>query len=122
MIQGDVQLERSLYVEDINVDLLELIQGLFQRQRLELAETDTFQTTTQLNIGISGPHDALHVRNNVANLQGDVRLGRPRHPGPAGHLRRRHHRSRRHPGLQRQRVPGAARGAHASATPTGSIR
>jgi len=74
VIQGDIQLERSLYVQDINVDLIELIQGLFQRQRLELAETDTFQTTTQLNIGISGRHDVLHVRNNVANLQGDVRL------------------------------------------------
>jgi len=74
VIQGDVRLERSLYVQDINVDLIELIQGLFQRQRLELAETGAFETTTQLNIGISGPHDVLHVRNNVANLQGDVRL------------------------------------------------
>ncbi|HTG36218.1 MAG TPA: translocation/assembly module TamB domain-containing protein [Thermoanaerobaculia bacterium] len=74
VIQGDIRLERSLYVQDINVDLIELIQGLFQRQRLELAETGTFETTTQLNIGISGPHDVLHVRNNVANLQGDVRL------------------------------------------------
>jgi translocation and assembly module TamB len=69
-----VNLQRSLYVEDINVDLPELIRGLFQRQRLELAETDTFQTSTQLNIGIRGPHDALHVRNNLANLQGDVAL------------------------------------------------
>ncbi len=74
VIQGDIRLERSLYVQDINVDLIQLIQGLFQRQRLELAETGTFETTTQLNIGISGPSDVLHVRNNVANLQGDVRL------------------------------------------------
>jgi autotransporter translocation and assembly factor TamB len=73
-LEGVVTLQRSLYVQDINVDLPELIRGLFQRQRLELAETDTFQTTTQLNIGIRGPHDALHVRNNVANLQGDVAL------------------------------------------------
>ncbi len=72
-IEGTVTLERSLYVQDINVDLLELIQGLFQRQRLELAATDTFQTTTQLNISIVG-QNALRVRNNVANLQGDVRL------------------------------------------------
>lgn len=72
-IEGTVSLERALYVQDINVDLLELIQGLFQRQRLELAATDTFQTTTQLNIGIQGA-DALRVRNNVANLQGDVAL------------------------------------------------
>ena len=55
VIQGDVRLERSLYVQDINVDLIELIQGLFQRQRLELAETGTFETTTQLNIADRGP-------------------------------------------------------------------
>ncbi|MFL6236424.1 MAG: translocation/assembly module TamB domain-containing protein [Thermoanaerobaculia bacterium] len=72
-IEGSVELERALYVQDINVDLLELVQGLFQRQRLELAATDTFQTTTQLSIGIQG-RDALRVRNNVANLQGDVAL------------------------------------------------
>ena len=73
VIRGDVRLDRALYVQDINVDLLELIQGLFQRQRLELAATDTLETTTQLSIGIHGP-GALRVRNNVANLQGDVNL------------------------------------------------
>lgn len=74
LITGTVRLERSLYVEDINVDLVQLVQNLiFQRQHLELAETDTFQATTQLNIGIKGT-DALRVRNNVANLQGDVDL------------------------------------------------
>jgi hypothetical protein len=74
LLTGTVRLERSLYVEDINVDLVELVRNLlFQRQRLELAETNTFQATTRLNIGIQGP-DALRVRNNVANLQGDVDL------------------------------------------------
>ena len=73
LIAGTVRLERSLYVEDLNVDLLQLVQGLFQRQRLQLAETDTFQSTTQLNVAIQGP-GALRVHNNVANLQGDVDL------------------------------------------------
>jgi hypothetical protein len=73
LIAGTVRLERSLYVEDINVDLLQLVQGLFQRQRLQLAETGTFQSTTQLNIAVQGP-GALRIRNNVANLQGDVNL------------------------------------------------
>jgi translocation and assembly module TamB len=72
-ITGEVKLDRSLYVQDINVDVIELIRGLFQRQRLELAETDTLQTTTQLGIQITGP-EALRVRNNVANLQGEVSL------------------------------------------------
>jgi hypothetical protein len=74
LITGEVKLDRSLYVEDINVDLLRLVQAaLFQRQTLTLAETDSVQATTQLNIGIRGP-EALRVRNNVANLQGSVNL------------------------------------------------
>ena len=74
LLTGTVRLERSLYVEDLNVDLVELVRGLlFQRQRLELAETNTVQATTRLNIGIRGAN-ALRVRNNVADLQGDVDL------------------------------------------------
>jgi translocation and assembly module TamB len=72
-IVGQVNLQRSLYVEDVPVDLLQFIQRLFQRQRLELAETGDFEATTQLNLAVRGL-DALRVRNNVANLQGDVNL------------------------------------------------
>ncbi len=74
LITGTVDLDRSLYVEDIDVDLLQLVRAaLFQRQTLTLAETDSFQSTTQLNIGIKSP-DALRVRNNVADLHGGVNL------------------------------------------------
>ncbi|HEV2845589.1 MAG TPA: translocation/assembly module TamB domain-containing protein [Thermoanaerobaculia bacterium] len=72
-IVGDVRLDRSLYVEDVPIDLLAFIRNLFQRQRQELAETDDFEATTQLNLSIRGP-DALRVRNNVADLQGDISL------------------------------------------------
>jgi len=72
-IVGEVDLQRSLYVEDVPVDLVQFIQSLFQRQRLVLAETGDFEASTQLNLAIRGP-DALRVRNNVANLQGDVGL------------------------------------------------
>ncbi|HEX9944451.1 MAG TPA: translocation/assembly module TamB domain-containing protein [Thermoanaerobaculia bacterium] len=73
LIRGTVSLDRSLYVEDVPVDLLQFIRALFQRQPVELAETNDFQATTQLALSISGP-GALRVRNNVANLQGDVAL------------------------------------------------
>lgn len=72
-ILGQVDLERSLYVEDVPVDLLQFIQRIFQRQRLEVAETGEIEATTQLNLVIRGP-GALRVRNNVANLEGDVNL------------------------------------------------
>jgi hypothetical protein len=73
VIRGEVFLDRSLYVEDVPVDLLAFIQTALQRQRLELAEIDELQATTQLALTIRG-NDALRVRNNVANLQGDVQL------------------------------------------------
>jgi hypothetical protein len=73
-IVGQVNLQRSLYVEDITVDPLLLLQRLIlQRQRLLAAETDDFQSTTQLAITVTGP-DALRVRNNLANLAGDIDL------------------------------------------------
>jgi len=73
-IVGQVNLQRSLYVEDITVDPLLLLQRLIlQRQRLLAPETDDFQSTTQLAITVTGA-DALRVRNNLANLSGDVAL------------------------------------------------
>ena len=72
-ISGNVDLERSLYVEDVPIDLLAVIRNLFERQRQELVETDDFQATTELALDIRGP-DALRVRNNVANLEGDIQL------------------------------------------------
>ncbi len=73
-IVGQVNLQRSLYVEDITVDPLLLLQRLIlQRQRLLAPETDDFQSTTQLAITVTGA-DALRVRNNLANLSGDVGL------------------------------------------------
>jgi hypothetical protein len=73
-IVGQVNLQRSLYVEDITVDPLLLLQRMIlQRQRLLAPETDDFQSTTQLAITVNGS-DALRVRNNLANLSGDVDL------------------------------------------------
>ena len=73
-IVGQVDLQRSLYVEDITVDPLLLLQRLIlQRQRLLAPETDDFQSTTQLAITVKGA-DAVRVRNNLANLAGDVDL------------------------------------------------
>jgi hypothetical protein len=73
-VVGQVTLQRALYVEDITVDPLLLLQRLIlSRQRLLAPETDDFQSTTQLAITVNGP-DALRVRNNLANLAGDVDL------------------------------------------------
>lgn len=73
LLAGAVDLERAFYLEDVPAGLGELLQGVFQRTRLEVAEADEELAGTQLNVAILGP-DALRVRNNIANLEGDVDL------------------------------------------------
>lgn len=73
VIRGEVRLDRLFYVEDVEVGTLELLRGAFQRERLEVAETDEILATTQLNVRVNGP-GALRVNNNVASVRGDVDL------------------------------------------------
>ena len=72
-IRGEVRLDRLFYLEDVEVGTLELLRGAFERERLQVAETDEFLATTQLNVQITGA-DALRVNNNVARLRGDLDL------------------------------------------------
>lgn len=72
-VRGTVSLDRAQYLRRVEVGLTQLLQSLFQRRRLEVESTDEELTSTQLNLVITGP-DALRVRNNVANLRGDIDL------------------------------------------------
>ncbi|MFP5285052.1 MAG: translocation/assembly module TamB domain-containing protein, partial [Thermoanaerobaculia bacterium] len=73
LLSGRIALDRTLDVEDVQIELLQLLQNAFQRERLEVEETNELLATTELNLVVDGP-DALRVRNNVANLQGDIDL------------------------------------------------
>ena len=70
---GTVRLDRAFYVRDVPVGLFQVLQGFLRRQRLVLQETDEVLATTRLSVSIQG-EEALRVRNNVANLSGDVSL------------------------------------------------
>ena len=72
-VRGTVQLDRALYLRRVEVGLTQLLQTLFQRRRLEVESTDEELSATLLNLSIVGP-GALRVRNNVANLRGDIDL------------------------------------------------
>jgi hypothetical protein len=72
-ITGTVQLSRAYYLEDVQTGVVQLLRGALQRERVEVAQTDEFLAGTQLNIRVNGP-DALRVRNNVADLHGDIDL------------------------------------------------
>jgi autotransporter translocation and assembly factor TamB len=73
VIRGAVRLDRLFYLEDVKLGTLDLLRGLLRRQRLEVAQTDPFLTSTQLNVQINGP-EALRINNNIARLRGDVDL------------------------------------------------
>ncbi len=72
-LRGAVRLDRALYLRRVEVGLTQLLQAVFQRRRLEVESTDEELASTLLNLAIRGP-DALRVRNNVANLRGDLDL------------------------------------------------
>ncbi|HYL06470.1 MAG TPA: translocation/assembly module TamB domain-containing protein [Thermoanaerobaculia bacterium] len=72
-VQGLVNLNRALYVEDLQVDPLQLLLRGLQRQRVQVIAADDLLSRTQLNLSIQGP-GALRVSNNVADLHGDIEL------------------------------------------------
>ncbi|HYU30679.1 MAG TPA: hypothetical protein VEW48_00825, partial [Thermoanaerobaculia bacterium] len=53
IVRGEVRLLRLFYLEDVEVGTLNLLRGAFQRQRVEVAETDEFLANTQLNVRIT---------------------------------------------------------------------
>ncbi len=72
-IRGQVLVSRALYSEDVAIGITQLLQGAFSRRPELVEETDEMLATTQINLAIRGD-DALRVRNNVADLHGDLDL------------------------------------------------
>ncbi len=72
-LRGVVDLDRAYYLEDVPVGVVQLLQGVFARQRIEVEETEELLATTELNLLVRGP-GALRVRNNVARLDGSLDL------------------------------------------------
>jgi len=72
-VSGVVELERAFYLEDVPVGVIQLLQQVFEPARLEAGSADPQLAATQINVAVQGP-GALRVRNNVADLGGDVDL------------------------------------------------
>ena len=72
-VRGVVDLDRAFYLDDVAVGTLELLRNVFRRQRVEVAEADEALASTTLAVAVRGP-GALRVRNNVADLRGDIDL------------------------------------------------
>ncbi len=72
-LRGAIDLERAYYVEDVPIGFAQLLQGFFTRRPLVLEETDELFAATELDLLVRGP-GALRVRNNLAQLDGNVDL------------------------------------------------
>ncbi len=72
-LRGTIGLERAYYVEDVPIGFAQLLQGFFARRPLAIEETDELLAATDLDLLVRGP-GALRVRNNVAQLDGDIDL------------------------------------------------
>ena len=73
LISGVVDLDRAFYLEDVPVGITQLLQDVFQPTRLEAGTADPDLAATELNVSVRGD-DALRVRNNVADLSGNLNL------------------------------------------------
>jgi len=86
IIRGAVQLDQAAYRSNVETDLFKLLEGALRRERQEVEQVDELLAQTQLNLRIEGD-DALVVRNNVADLRGDIELtirGTLADPAPTG--------------------------------------
>ena len=72
-IRGAINVDRALYVQDINLGLTQLLGRLFDRPRLEVEKADDAAVRTELNLAVKGD-SALRVRNNLADLHGSLDL------------------------------------------------
>ena len=73
ILRGNVRLDRAYYLQDVKVSMTQMLRGIFARQRVEVDRAGELETAIQLNIVIDGP-GALRVRNNLADLRGDIDL------------------------------------------------
>ena len=73
LVSGTVDLDRAFYLEDVEIGITQLLRRVFEPSRLEAGSADPQLAASQLNVAVRGP-GALRVRNNVADLSGDVDL------------------------------------------------
>ncbi len=74
LLRGTVQLDRAFYVKDVEVSLLQLMRRALRVERLQVADTNELETSTQLAISVEAPTGNVRVRNNLADLRGSADL------------------------------------------------
>src|SRR6185503_13031466 len=72
-IRGQAVLDRALYVRDVDLGLVPLLQKFFRKQRQEVAVADEDLGDVQLNLQVRAP-GTVRIKNNLADLKGSAEL------------------------------------------------
>jgi translocation and assembly module TamB len=72
-VSGRLKLNELQYLDDLPVSFSQILRGFFERQRLEVGETDAILSAISLNLAIEAPN-AVKMRNNLAQVEGSADL------------------------------------------------
>ncbi len=72
-VRGQAELDRALYLRDVDLGLVPLLQRFFRKQRQEVAVTDEELAGVQLNLQVRAP-GSVRIRNNIADVRGTAEL------------------------------------------------
>jgi translocation and assembly module TamB len=72
-LRGLVTIDQGLYVRDVEMGVVQLLQRFFRRQRVEVGGTDEDLAQVQLNLQVQAP-GTLRIRNNLADVRARAEL------------------------------------------------
>jgi translocation and assembly module TamB len=72
-IRGQAELDRALYLREVDLGLVPLLQRFFRKQRQEVAVTDEELAAVQLNLQVRAP-GTVRIRNNIADVRAAAEL------------------------------------------------
>jgi translocation and assembly module TamB len=73
LLRGVVGLDRALYLRDVEVGMVQLLQRFFRRQREEVGSAAAGADDVQLNLQVAAP-GTVRIRNNLADLRATAEL------------------------------------------------
>jgi translocation and assembly module TamB len=72
-LRGLVTLDQGLYLRDVEIGVVQLLQRFFRRQREEVGVADEDLADVQLNLQVRAP-GTLRIRNNLADVRASAEL------------------------------------------------
>jgi translocation and assembly module TamB len=73
LLRGLVTLDRALYLRDVEVGMVQLLQRFFRRQREEVGSVASGAEDVQLNLQVRAP-GSVRIRNNLADVRATAEL------------------------------------------------